>query len=167
MATSYPPVGFHFIVTIADLQMPDGAVPFIRAQEVKGLSATISTEEIQEGGENTFTHKLPKGVTYQPLVITRGMVSGSVFVEWIKLGVEQFRFYPVNLLVTLLDEQHLPLEYWFIANAYPIKIGTSDLNAQDNKIVIETLELQYQYFRRGSAVTNTSILSQLQSLVKI
>ncbi|MFN8713628.1 MAG: phage tail protein [Bacteroidota bacterium] len=158
MATSYPPVGFHFKISFADRQMSDGDVSFIHAQEVKGLAATIETAEtIKEGGENTFVHKLPGRVTYQPLVIVRGMVSGSAFVDWVRKAVEQYRFEPVNLLVSLLDENHQPLEYWYIVNAYPAKISTSDFNAQDNKIVIETLELQYQYFQRGNAVKGFSL----------
>lgn len=152
MATSYPPVGFHFKISFANQQLSDGNISFIHAQEVKGLSATIETgDTIKEGGENTFVHKLPGRVTYSPITIVRGMVSGSAFVEWAKKAVERYQFEPVDLLITLLDEQHQPLEYWYVVNAYPAKVSTSDFNAQDNKIVIETLELNYQFFQRGDA----------------
>jgi phage tail-like protein len=35
---------------------------------------------------------------------------------------------------------------WHIVNAYPTKWTVSDLNASNNAVMIETLQLFYQYF---------------------
>ncbi len=163
MATYYPPVGFHFIVTFDIPVLADGTVPFIHAQEVKGLQVSVESEPLQEGGENTFTHKLPKGTSYSNLVISRGMVRGSAMIEWVKLATEHFIFVPQNINVVLLDENHLPLETWRFINAWPAKLGVSDLSAQDGKMVVETIEFTYQYFTRGLASTAGLIINKLKS----
>ena len=48
--------------------------------------------------------------------------------------------------VKLLNEEHQPLLTWHVVNAFPTKWAVSDLNATNNAIVIETLQLFYQYF---------------------
>ncbi|MGL4598952.1 MAG: phage tail protein [Bacteroidia bacterium] len=149
MATYYPPVGFHFRVEIEDRSLTDGDIPFIHAQEVKGLSVSINFKEVLEGGENTFAHRLPEPIKYDKLTIVRGMVHGSLFTEWILNAVNHFIFDPKNITVILLDEEHQPLESWYFVNAVPSKITISDFSAQDGKLVTETLEFSYQYFKRG------------------
>ncbi|MEO5562048.1 MAG: phage tail protein, partial [Chitinophagaceae bacterium] len=46
------------------------------------------------------------------------------------------------------DEADQPVAIWNIVAAYPLKWSTSDLKANDNSIVIESIELAYQYFTR-------------------
>ena len=53
MSNYYPPLGFHFKVEFANLS---GEYQF---QSVTGLSVELETEQIAEGGENRFKHKLP------------------------------------------------------------------------------------------------------------
>jgi phage tail-like protein len=48
--------------------------------------------------------------------------------------------------VSLLNEQHQPLKTWKIVNAWPKKWTVSDFNAQENSLVVETLELSYSYY---------------------
>ena len=57
----------------------------------------------------------------------------------------------VSLLVkdteTLTSGNGKPLQTWNIVHAYPVKWNVGDFNAEENKIVIETLELSYNYFK--------------------
>ena len=80
MADYYPPVGFHFRVTFG-IGEDDYDHRF---QDVSGLSVQIGTEELKEGGLNAYVHKLPTQVKYGNLVLKRGMLLGSVVVDWIK-----------------------------------------------------------------------------------
>ena len=57
-----PPSGFHFAV-IFEL-FPQAPSDF-RFQEVTGLNITVETEEFKEGGQNRFTHKVPKRTSYR------------------------------------------------------------------------------------------------------
>jgi phage tail-like protein len=140
----YPPVGFHFSVVFElAIQTPQD----FRFQEVQGLSVTVETEEYKEGGENRFTHKLPKRTKYNEITLKRGMFIGSGIVLWCRNAIENFDFQPTNVIITLLNEMHLPVAGWYVVNAYPTQWSVSDFNAEENKLVIESLKLNYNYFK--------------------
>jgi hypothetical protein len=46
----------------------------------------------------------------------------------------------------LVNEKSEPLRTWKVAHAIPKKWTVSDLNANENALVIETMELSYRYF---------------------
>ncbi|MFD2565668.1 phage tail protein [Aquimarina rubra] len=143
MATYYPPVGFHFSVEFTGLSTGDKDHQF---QSVSGLTVDIETEEITEGGENRFKHKIPVRTKYPNLVLKRGLLVDSEVVDWCKRAVENFDFEPIDLIVKLLNEKHEPLLSWNIVHAYPIKWSIADFNAEESKVVIETIELVYNYY---------------------
>lgn len=140
-----PPVGFHFRVEFTDLEA--GTVD-TRFQEVSGLAAEVTVEELAEGGENRFAHRLPGRAKYGNLVLRRGMVTDSALQRWCEDAILHFQFKPVTVNVTLLNEKHEPLVAWRFERAWPVKWALSDFKAQENAIVVETLELAYSYFTR-------------------
>lgn len=142
MADYYPPLSFHFKVEFADFP---GEYHF---QSVEGLVASMETEDIAEGGENRFKHQLPVRAKFQNLILKRGLVSDSALIAWCRDALENFDFKPTNLLVKLLNEKHEPLMSWNIVHAFPVKLSMSDLNAQENRLAIESIELSYNYFTR-------------------
>ena len=140
----YPPVGFHFSVVFElAFQTPQD----FRFQEVQGLSVNVETEEFREGGENRFVHKLPKRTKYSEITLKRGMFIGSGIVLWCRNAIENFDFQPTNVIITLLNEEHLPISGWYVVNAYPTMWSVSDFNAEENKLVVESLKLNYNYFK--------------------
>jgi phage tail-like protein len=144
MANYYPPVGFHFKVEVLGLPPNDHDARFT---EVSGLSVEMGTEEVAEGGENRFLQKYPTRAKYPELVLKRGLLLNSAIVNWIRECIEDFNIQPKNLDIKLLNEEHQPLVTWHVVNAYPTKWAVSDLNATSNAVVIESLQLFYQYFR--------------------
>lgn len=144
MAAYYPPIGFHFKVEFSGISTQKNDHQF---QSVSGLSVDLETEEVAEGGENRFKHKIPVRTKYANLVLKRGLLLDSGIIEWCKKALENFEIEPVNLSVKLLNEKHEPLLTWNIVHAYPVKWNVSDFNAEENKLVIETLELSYNYFK--------------------
>ena len=140
----YPPVGFYFKVAfIGIFGMLEG-----NFTEVTGLSVTISPEEVQEGGENRFTHRLPSPPKYGNLVLRRGMVMESSLIIWANQCITQFQITPKTVVVMLLDENAAPISIWQFNNAYPVKLDYTGLKAKEGEIVIETLELAYDYFEK-------------------
>ncbi len=139
----YPPPGFHFKVEILGLEPNDHDVRF---SEVGGLSMELSTEEIAEGGQNRYVQKFPLRAKHPELVLKRGLLLNSAITDWIRAAIEDFVIEPKNVDVKLLNEEHQPLLTWHLANAYPTKWAVSDLNATSNTVVVETLQLFYQYF---------------------
>ncbi|MEO6174514.1 MAG: phage tail protein [Flavobacterium circumlabens] len=143
MANYYPPVGFHFLVEFEGLGSQTKDHQF---QSVSGLSVDIETEEIAEGGENRFKHKLPVKTKYPNLTLKRGMLIDSAVIDWCRDAIENFSFKPVNLTIKLLDEEHQPLISWNVVHAYPVKWAVEDFNAEESKLVVENFELTYNYF---------------------
>lgn len=137
------PVGFHFRVEFLSNGFNGNDIKF---QQVNGLSVTLETEDYVEGGENRFVHKLPVRTSYGQLELKRGMLLDSKITEWVKLALEKFEIVPLDLIVTLLNENHTPLASWNIKSAYPVEWTIDAFNAEESKLVIETLKLNYQYF---------------------
>ena len=141
-----PPVVFHFRVEFGVSSEDQDN----RFQEVTGLSAEVSTEEFREGGLNEYAHRIPTGAKYGNLVMKRGFIKDSEVATWFKNAVENFTFEPKDLMVVLLNEEHQPLASWTFLRAYPVKWSLSDFKAQENALAIESLELAYSRFRKGS-----------------
>ncbi len=145
MASYYPPVGFHFKVEFQDLENKIQINDY-QFQSVSGLSVDLETEEVAEGGENRFKHKIPVRTKYPNLVLKRGLLIDSDLIEWCRDAIENFEIKPINLTVMLLNEKHEALLTWSVTHAYPVKWVVEDFNAEENKLVIESLELTYNYF---------------------
>jgi phage tail-like protein len=143
--TFYPPVGFHFKVEFEGVpgQLSKQDAFF---QEVTGLSRELETEPVKSGGENRFTFKLPTRGQYPNLVLKRGLFVDSGIAGWVNSAILDLDIAPVTVFVTLLNEQHEPLQTYKCVNAWPQKWSVADLNAQESRIVVETMELVYQYF---------------------
>src|SRR5215471_3875325 len=115
----------------------------IRFQRVSGLSATIETTPVNEGGQNLYTHRLPRRVGYQNLVLERGFLIGSPLNIEFNVAMTLFKFAPSNVLVTLLSANAVLLAAWLFLKAFPVRWATADLNARDDQVLIDTLELCY------------------------
>jgi phage tail-like protein len=143
MPAYYPPVGFHFTVQINGLPANDNDLRFT---EVGGLSVEMSTEEIAEGGENRFIQKFPTRAKYPELLLKRGLLTNSEIIKWIRDCIENYNIQPKDIDVILLNEDHKPLVTWHLSKAFPTKWAVSDLNSTSSAVVIESLQMFYQWF---------------------
>lgn len=152
--TYYPPPAFYFSVTVIGSATALALLTDIDAsfQEVTGIESQFNLEEVAEGGENRFVHRLPRPAKYSNLVLKRGAVSQASFLaEWVGQTIGSGLSLPIvtqNLLVTLLDAGGVPSIAWGFVNAWPVKWQMSALDAQANQILTETLEFTYDYFER-------------------
>lgn len=145
MSNNIPIVGFHF--SVAFELFPQQSID-AKFQNVAGLKANVEMETYKEGGQNRFTHHLPLGSSYQELVLKRGLTSDvSALSNWCMNTIENFNFKPVNLTVSLLNENGNPLKTWYVVQAIPLSIEFADFNSEENKIVIETFTLKYKLFK--------------------
>jgi phage tail-like protein len=145
MPGKYPPTGFHFRVNFGVSGTSDDDSRF---QEVTGIEAELDTITYKEGGENRFSHTLPVRGKYPNLVLKRGLITNSNVAEWCRKSIEDLDIEPVSIQVSLLNENHEPLRTWNFINAWPKKWSVSGLNAMENRLVIESMEIVYQYFRK-------------------
>jgi phage tail-like protein len=126
-------------------------------QEVSGLSQEMAVEEVASGGENRFSYRLPGRTRYPNLVLRRGVATAeSPLIEWCQTTLDGGLGRPLqtrNLSVSLFDASGQPSLSWNFVKAYPVKWSMSELSAQDNRLLIETIELAYQYFEADDART--------------
>lgn len=137
-----PVLGMRFAV----LFMVGGAVPNpidLRFARVSGLAMTVETTTVTEGGQNLYTQQLPQRISHGNLVLERGMVVGSPLNLEFNAAFSGFRFAPCNVLVSLLAEDRVPLAAWLFMKAWPVRWSTSDLDAGQPALVIDTMELAY------------------------
>ena len=142
MVDYYPPWGFYYRVEFSISRTKND----VRFQSVSGLSVEYDMEEYKEGGENRFTHKLPGRTKYADLVLKRGMLTNSEVLKWCLAAFRDREFRPATITIILMNEKGEPLRTWNVDHAIPKKWLVTDLNANDNAVVIETLELIYRSF---------------------
>ena len=139
----YPPWGFYYKVEFGISSNKND----VRFQAVSGLSVEYDYESFKEGGENRFEHKLPIRTKYSDMILKRGMLTeGSEVIDWFLDAFRNRNFQPTDVNVILMNEKGDPLRTWKVSHAIPKKWQISDLNANENSIVVETMELTYRYF---------------------
>jgi phage tail-like protein len=142
------PVAFYFMV-----KFKDGSgiweVPF---QEVSGIKTRMDVEEVREGGENRFVHKLPKQIKSDNLVLkTAVQTKDASLVNWCKETLaSDFSnpIKPMDVHVMLLNHEGQALMHWHVHNAYPVSWEIGAFQSTKNEVAIETLELAYTHSTR-------------------
>ncbi|MGA2043979.1 MAG: phage tail protein [Roseiarcus sp.] len=149
----YPLVSFYFSVNVAGTGSPDAG--FL---EASGFNAEREVEEVVEGGENRFVHRLPTKMKYGNLVLKRGFVGRSTALfEWCKATIESDLGKPIrprDIKVSLLDVKDNPMVSWDFVRAWPVKMDVSNFNAKESEIAVETLEFAFAYLQRGFVAGN-------------
>ncbi|KKO44074.1 phage tail protein [Arsukibacterium ikkense] len=144
----YPLPAFYFRVKFA----ATGDSTDTAFQEVSGIGVQMDTEEVIEGGENRFVHKLPKAVKHSNLVLKRGIADvNSPLIKWCLKVFEQgldSAITPMTISVALLDSNGQPARSWGFVNAWPVSWQVEAFNASKNEVAIEKLEFSYQYLSR-------------------
>ncbi len=142
----YPPPSFHFRV---EFDLPGLGENDFRFRDVSGISSELETESVNIGGENRYVQELPVRTKYPNLVLKRGFLKDSALVEWCKGAIEDLNIAPITIWVSVLNEKHEPLHTFTFINAWPKKWEVSELNAQNSEILVETLDICYQYFKQN------------------
>ena len=143
----YPPRSFCFALAFED---SDVDASF---QEISGLKTEWTTEEVAEGGVNQFVHRLPVRTKFSNLVMKRGLVRRkSPMADWLNLcfagNFAAAQVDPKTVIVMLLDMWRRPIVSWSLFDAYPVSWDYSTLNATENGLLIETIEISCNWFKR-------------------
>jgi len=135
-----PMPAFRFEVELDEL-------PVAGFSEISGLSVEVKAHEYAEGGINNHIRRFPGPVTQGNLTCKRGIVDRKIW-DWfydLTLGKVKFR----NASIRLRDPSggEVVME-WYIRKAFPIKWSGPELNAMQNSVAVETLELAHQGLER-------------------
>ncbi len=113
----------------------------------------MAFEEIAEGGENRFKHKVPTGIKQSNLILKRGFVtSESKIAEWCEKTVFSdlsTKIEAKDVAVLLLNPSGKAIMTWVFASAWPVKWSFTDLESSKGEIMIESIEFAYGYLKLG------------------
>lgn len=148
MKSTYQIVGFYFRVIFEGLSGGDGVD--VSFQSVTGLDVQIEKEALKEGGENRFEHQMPGRTKYTSLTLKRGVIKPkeSGLSTWCQKAFQDKIIKPLEIVnVQLLDENAKPLMQWQLSHVWPVSWKVGEFNAERGEVLIETLELNYNYFK--------------------
>jgi phage tail-like protein len=110
-----------------------------------GLELTFDVYEYHEGGNNDFVHRLPGGLHYPNLTLSRGLTNEDALLKW---------FFATNTKAET-KEITLTLSYgtssrtWTFADAFPIKWTGPQLDADGSSMPTESLEIVHSGLKMG------------------
>jgi phage tail-like protein len=142
-----PPFVGKFLFKIGPLEI--GAFT-----EVTGLAVAIDVEELAEGGQNAYTHKLLGRMKWPNIVFKRGLTDTDALFTWLlrhsgddfaakgsSHGAEE------NGSISVLTAAGKPFRTWSIIQVRPVKWTGPRLAASSRDLAIEELEVCHSGFR--------------------
>lgn len=116
--------------------------------EISGLQAEVEVFEYQEGGENSYTHKLPVRAKFSNITLKRGVVADNTYLwDWFKSAM-QGQFERRHISIIEFGQDFSETHRWNIIDAYPVKWTLPQYKASENAVAVETLELAHRGFTR-------------------
>lgn len=138
--------------------------------QVSGLGINTASIAYREGGMNTTLHQVPGMTSFQPITLQRGAIwKQDEAMTWMRglfaaasgegIPNAQGKTFRVNLTIYVLDhpaagaplvtgnddisEKARKMKF-IVHNAWISGLSYSDLNAQDNQIMFETIQLVHE-----------------------
>ena len=97
------------------------------------------TQELKEGGLNTYVHQLPGQRKVGKLTLKSGLGLASLL-DWYKKFMNQ-QWERKTVTIILMDVARQEVMRWNITGAYPISWKSPTLKHDDNSLAIEELVL--------------------------
>lgn len=137
MPIPYPLPVFHFIVEWGGQR--------VGFSEVAGLTQENQVIEYRDGSFPEYSSiKMPGLRKFSNVTLKRGIIqSDNDFSKWlltVKLNTVERR----DLVISLLNEEHLPVMVWKIHHAFPVKVEGPGLKASGNESAIESIEVAHE-----------------------
>lgn len=118
-----------------------------RAQAVftglSGLEVEVETQEIKEGGNNSFIHRLPGRVSVGNITLKAGLTAGHDLYGWFR-NICRGDIDKRNISVRMFDTQGRELARWNFAKAYPVRWVGPEFAADGALAAVEELELAHE-----------------------
>ena len=111
--------------------------------ECSGLEMSMKVEDYMEGGNNGTVLKFPGRISWGNITLKKGIGSSSALWDWhygFVLGQGKRR----DGAIVLLNEFHVPNTVWFFRRGLPLKYTGPALNATQNSVAIEAMEIAHE-----------------------
>ena len=135
-----PFVAFRFEVRLDDLAVAGFS-------ECTGLQIETEVQDYIEGGLNTNLHKFPTRTKQSNLVLKRGIVDQLMWSWYYDLTQGVVKRRNGSVVVRDPSGSSVVME-WQFREAFPSKWTGPELNASQNNVAVETLELVHSGLER-------------------
>jgi phage tail-like protein len=147
---SDPFPAFNFLVSLIDsssvLASITSAINFVAGSgfsECSGLETTLQVEEYSEGGENRYVHKFPTRMTYNNIILKRGITQSEDLWNW------HFDYVNGNGkrrdgVIILRSELQIPVKIWIFKRGLPLRWTGPTFNAAKSAVAVEALEIMHE-----------------------
>jgi phage tail-like protein len=121
-------------------------------KECTGLSVQIDVEELREGGQNQFVHKLPGRMRWPNLVFKKGVTNSDALFAWFKstsgdgFAGNGDKVARRNGSVTLYSADGKAVRTWSFIGAFPVRWAGPTLAASARDVAGEELEIAHNGF---------------------
>jgi len=151
---SDPVLNHNFIVSLIDTSSALDAVMSIGKSalfdvalggftECTGLEMAMKTEDYKEGGDNGGLRRFASRVEWSNITLKKGVGVGSDLWDW-HYGFVTGQGKRRDGMIALLNSQHMPAAVWLFTRALPVKYTGPAMNATQNAVAIEALEIAHE-----------------------
>jgi phage tail-like protein len=130
---------YNFLLTVTGVS-DDGQAVSGSFTEVSGLEVEVSPIEYRNGSEDISVRKVPGLKKFTNITLKRGITGHVEFWNWIVEALNG-RVRRTEGSIILLDENRREVMRWNFARGWPCKYTGPGLNASNNEVAMETLEL--------------------------
>jgi phage tail-like protein len=111
--------------------------------ECSGLEMSLQVEEYKEGGRNGTVLKFPTRITWSNITMKKGIGAGTALWDW-HYGFVAGRGHRRDGIIVLLDAGRVPQNVWHFQRGLPVKYTGPSLNATQNNVAIESIEIAHE-----------------------
>jgi len=128
-----PLTSFNFIVTVENMRAG--------FSEVGGLSSETDVIEYREGNEKLSRRSLPGLTKFTKLSLKRGLTTDAKEIHAWRKTVIDGKTQRKGGTITLLNEAREPAITWEFSEGWPCKLAGPAMNAKNNEVALEEVEL--------------------------
>jgi phage tail-like protein len=146
------PLGaYNFYLTLLDSQSVAGSLISVAVNyfvagfsECTGVDASFEVMQVKEGGVNTHVWQLPVRASHSNITLKHGAIYAyDDLWDW-HYGWVQGQGTRKDGLIVLNDNSGTPAKIWKFKRGIPVKWSGPSLNASQNSVAIESLEIAHE-----------------------
>jgi phage tail-like protein len=134
--------GYNFLITVTGVS-DDGTAVKGSFSEISGLETELSPIEYRNGSEDITVRKIAGLKKFTNITGKRGITADLDFWNWILAGLSG-KVKRADGSVVLLDENRQEVLRWNFRRGWACKYTGPGLNAANNEIAMETLEICHE-----------------------
>lgn len=149
-----PILGYNFIISLIDTSSSLALAKSIALSaitdvalggfsECTGLEMSLDIEEYKEGGRNGGALNFPTRVKWSRITLKKGVGAGAALWDW-HYGFVEGNGKRRDGIIILQNDLHIPNNIWYFRRALPVKYTGPSLNASQNSVAIEAIEIAHE-----------------------